>query len=95
MTAYLLCEDNLIYLLLDGVHDVHLGAEYSWLKPNDLVIVPENMVYASLHVGECKEYCIHFKTEFIQPLLNRPLNSQFPFFDMNAEHVINISNEQS
>jgi AraC-like DNA-binding protein len=86
---------NLIYLLLDGVHDVHLGAEYRWLKPNDLVIVPENMVYASSQVRECKGFCIHFKTEFIQPLLNGPLNSQFPCFDMNAEHVINISNEQS
>ncbi len=35
---------NLIYLLLGGVHDVYLGADYRWLKPNDLVIVPENMV---------------------------------------------------
>lgn len=32
---------NLIYLLLDGKHDIHLGADYRWLKPNDLVIVPE------------------------------------------------------
>lgn len=85
---------NLIYLLLEGVHDVHLGAEYRWLKPKDLVIVPENMVYASTHIRQCKGYCIHFKTEFIQPLLNGPLNSQFPFFDFNAEHVINISDEQ-
>jgi AraC-like DNA-binding protein len=86
---------NLIYLLLDGIHDAHLGAEYRWLKPNDLVIVPENMVYASSHVRECKGYCIHFKTEFIQPLLNGPLNSQFPYLGMDAEHIINISDEQS
>jgi AraC-like DNA-binding protein len=86
---------NLIYLLLDGVHDLHLGAEYRWLKPNDLVIVPENMVYASSHVRECIGYCIHFKTEFIQPIINGTLSSQFPCFDMNAEHIINISNEQS
>jgi AraC-like DNA-binding protein len=86
---------NLIYLLLDGVHDVHLGAEYCWLKPNDLVIVPENMVYASSHVHECKGFCIHFKTEFIQPLLSGPLNSQFHCFDMDAEHIINLSDGQS
>lgn len=85
---------NLIYLLLDGIHDVHLGADYRWLKPNDLVIVPENMVYASSHVRECKGYCIHFKTEFIQPLLNGSFNSQFPCFGIDAEHIINISNEQ-
>ena len=33
---------NLIYLLTEGEHDVMLGADYRWLKPNDLVIVPEN-----------------------------------------------------
>ena len=31
---------NLIYLILGGVHDVHLGADYRYLKPIDLVIVP-------------------------------------------------------
>lgn len=45
---------NLIYLLLGGVHDVYLGAEYRWLKPNDLVIVPENMVYASSNIFDAK-----------------------------------------
>lgn len=38
---------NLIYILTEGVHDVHLGADYRWLKPNDLVIVPENVLFAS------------------------------------------------
>ena len=38
---------NLIYLLTEGEHDVLLGADYQWLKPNDLVIVPENMAYAA------------------------------------------------
>lgn len=33
---------NLIYLLLGGEHDVKLGADHLQLKPNDLVIVPEN-----------------------------------------------------
>jgi hypothetical protein len=41
---------NLIYLLFDGTHDVQLGATNTWLKLNDLVIVPENMVYASAHI---------------------------------------------
>jgi AraC-like DNA-binding protein len=86
---------NLVYLLLDGVHDVHLGADYRWLKPNDLVIVPENFLYASSNVRNCKGYCIHFKTEFIQPLLKKPLIQEFPFFDMESEHIMNITEAQS
>jgi AraC-like DNA-binding protein len=82
---------NLIYLLLDGVHDVHLGAEYRWLKPNDLVIVPETFLYSSSNVRNCIGYCIHFKTEFIQPMLKKEFKEEFPFFDMDAEHIINIS----
>jgi len=86
---------NLIYILLEGVHDVYLGADYRWLKPNDLVIVPENMVYASKNVHSCKGYCMHFKTEFIQPLLKNSLAEEFPYLGMEAEHIINVSNEES
>ncbi len=86
---------NLLYILLDGVHDVYLGADYRWLKPNDLVIVPENMVYASKNVHSCKGYCMHFKTEFIQPLLTRPLTEEFSYLDMEAEHIINVTAEES
>lgn len=86
---------NLIYILTEGVHDVHLGADYRWLKPNDLVIVPENILYASSNVRNCIGYCMHFKTEFIQPLLNNPLAQEFPYLDMEAEHIINISEEEA
>jgi AraC-like DNA-binding protein len=86
---------NLIYLIMNGIHDVHLGAEYRWLRPNDLVIVPENVLYASSNVRGCIGYCIHFKTEFLQPLLNGSLSSEFPFFDVEAEHVINVSDDES
>lgn len=86
---------NLIYLLLDGVHDLYLGADYRWLKPNDLVIVPENMVYASKNVHSCKGYCMHFKTEFIQPLLKKPLAEEFSFLDLAAEHIINVTEDES
>lgn len=86
---------NLVYLLVAGLHDVHLGAEYRWLKPNDLVIVPENMVYASSHIRACKGFCIHFKTEFLQPLLRGPLAAEFPYFSPDAEHIINVTNGES
>lgn len=86
---------NLIYLILDGMHDVHLGASYQWLKPNDLVIVPENFLYASSNVRNCKGYCIHFKTEFIQPLLGNSLAVDFPYFDLESPHIINVTPEES
>lgn len=86
---------NLIYILTEGEHDVLLGADYRWLKPNDLVIVPENMVYASKFIRNCKGYCIHFNTEFIQRFLNGPLSEEFPFFHFEAEHIINLSSEDS
>jgi len=86
---------NLVYILLDGIHDVHLGADYRWLKPNDLVIVPENFLYASTNVRNCTGYCIHFKTEFIQPMLRKPITEEFPFFDLEAEHIVNITEGES
>jgi AraC-like DNA-binding protein len=86
---------NLVYILLGGIHDVHLGADYRWLKPNDLVIVPENFLYASSNIRNCVGYCMHFKTEFVQPLLKGPLAEDFPYFDLEAEHIINVSHEES
>jgi len=85
----------LLYLFLSGEHDSKLNTEHRQLKPNDLVIVPENMLYASDHIKDCKGYCIHFKAEFIQPLLTRPIASEFPFLGFDAEHIINISDEES
>lgn len=86
---------NLIYILLGGVHDVHLGADYRWLKPNDLVIVPENFLYASSNVSNCAGYCMHFKTEFVQPLLKGSLAEEFSYFDLQAEHIINVTQKES
>ncbi len=86
---------NLVYILLGGTHDVHLGADYRWLKPNDLVTVPEIFLYASSNVRDCKGYCMHFKTEFVQPLLKGSLAEEFPFFDLEAEHIVNISEDES
>jgi len=86
---------NLVYILTGGAHDVHLGADYRWLKPNDVVIVPENYLYASTHVRQCTGYCMHFKTEFIQPLLKGTLAEEFPYFDMQAEHIFNVTPEQA
>jgi len=86
---------NVIYIFLQGIHDVYLGSEYRLLKPNDLVIVPENMVYASRILKGCSGYCIHFKTEFIQPFLSGSLTEQFPFFDLEAEHILHVSDDES
>jgi AraC family transcriptional regulator, transcriptional activator of pobA len=86
---------NLIYMILKGVQDVQLGTEYRWIKPNDLVVVPENMVYASKNAGKCFGYCLHFKTEFIQQLFRGTLTDQFPFLDLEAKHIISTSRQES
>ena len=86
---------NLIYLLLEGEHDVKLGADHLQLSPNDLVIVPENTLYASDHIKNCKGYCIHFKSEFLKPLLSKSLADEFPFFHFDAPHIINLNHEEA
>ena len=86
---------NLIYLLLEGEHDIKLGADHLQLNPNDLVIVPENMIYASDHIKNCKGFCIHFKPEFLNSQLTRPLTEDFPYFHFDAPHIINLSHTES
>jgi AraC family transcriptional regulator, transcriptional activator of pobA len=86
---------NLIYLLISGEHDVKLGAEHLQLNPNDLVIVPENMLYASDHIKNCKGYCIHFKPEILKPQLTKPLSEEFPYFHFDAPHIINLNDAES
>ncbi len=86
---------NLIYLLLDGEHDIKLGADHLQLSPMDLVIVPENTLYASDHIKNCRGYCIHFKTEFLNPLLSKSLTEEFPFFHFDAQHIVNLTKDES
>jgi AraC-like DNA-binding protein len=86
---------HLIYLLLEGEHDVKLGADHLQLNPNDLVIVPENMLYASDHIKNCKGFCIHFKPEFLKPQLIKPLTEEFPYFHFDALHIINLNQQES
>jgi AraC-like DNA-binding protein len=86
---------NLIYLLLEGEHDVKLGADHLQLNPNDLVIVPENTLYASDHIKNCKGFCIHFKAEFLKPQLAKPLTEEFPYFHFDAPHIINLNQNES
>ncbi len=86
---------NLIYLLLEGEHDVKLGADQLQLSPNDLVIVPEDTLYASDHIKNCKGFCIHFKPEFLKSQLTRPLTEEFPYFHFDAPHIINLNQQES
>ncbi|MBS1620273.1 MAG: AraC family transcriptional regulator [Bacteroidetes bacterium] len=86
---------NLIYLLLEGEHDVKLGADHLQLNPNDLVIVPENTLYASDHIKNCRGYCIHFKSEFLKSLHVKSLTDEFPYFHFDAPHIINLNPDES
>jgi AraC-like DNA-binding protein len=86
---------NLIYLLIEGEHDVKLGAEQLQLNPNTLVIVPENMLYASDHIRHCKGFCIHFKTGFLKPQLSKPISDEFPYLHFDVPHILNLSMDES
>ncbi|WP_299707414.1 helix-turn-helix domain-containing protein [uncultured Pontibacter sp.] len=86
---------NLIYLLLDGLHDIKLDDEHRWLMPHDLIIVPENVLYASNNIAGCKGFCLEFKSEFLASVLQGTLAEQFPFFDLEAEHVISLTPRES
>ncbi|MDO6389082.1 helix-turn-helix domain-containing protein [Pontibacter sp. BT731] len=86
---------NLIYLLLDGLHDIQLDDKHRWLLPHDLVIVPANVLYASANIKDCKGFCIEFTTAFMEPVLQGALSEQFPFFDLEAEHVISLTANES
>ena len=87
---------NQIQILLNGIQDVQVGANYTRLKPNDLVMIPENMIYKSILSQNCVGFCICFKTEFMQPLFNgKPLETIFPYFDLKAEHIIHVKQDQS
>lgn len=86
---------NLVYLLIDGLHDIRLDDKLRWLMPHDLVIVPANVLYASTNIKDCKGFCLEFKTEFLEPLLQGALAEQFPFFELDAEHVISLNANES
>ncbi|MFI5171497.1 MAG: helix-turn-helix domain-containing protein [Chitinophagales bacterium] len=86
---------HLIYLFLEGEHDVKLGADHLQLNPGDLVIVPENMLYASDHIKNCKGYCIHFKPEFLNTPSGRSLADEFPFLHFDAPHILNLDKTES
>lgn len=86
---------NLVYLLLDGEHDVRLGADHLQLSPHDLVIVPENTLYASDHIRSCRGYCIHFKAEFLSAQLSRSLVEEFPYFHFDAPHILHLTPDES
>ena len=85
---------NLVFLFTGGEHNLYLGADYRLLKPNDLIIVPENVVMAAPIIRNCTGYCIHFRTDFIAPLLAGSLSEDFRYFDLEADHIINVSDEQ-
>jgi|SRR5947209_3071385 len=86
---------NLLFLFLNGEHDLYLGADHLVLKPNDLVIVPENMVMAAPIVRNCKGYCIHVRTDFLKPMLSASLSEDFPYFDLEADHILSLTQQQS
>ena len=87
---------HLIFLLLDGEYEVNIGFDHFHLCTNDLVIVPENMVYEVPHLNPFSTgYCISFLSELLLPLLKGPISVEFPYLDAEANHVIHLNNKES
>jgi AraC family transcriptional regulator, transcriptional activator of pobA len=86
---------NSIYFISEGQNEILIGPQHYQLSPHDLVIVPENMVYAASHIQRCCGFFIHFKTEFLQSLLKEMVYIEFPFLDSEAEHILHLKPKES
>src|SRR5437867_2750132 len=73
---------NTLFLLLSGELSQEIGLTEVMLKPNDLVVIPEDIVSSSRIVRNCTGYCVHFVTEFMRPLVAGGIAEDFPFFDL-------------
>jgi AraC family transcriptional regulator, transcriptional activator of pobA len=86
---------NSVYFISEGQNEILIGPKHYQLKPHDLVIVPENMVYAATHINKCCGFFIHFKTEFLQSHLKEMVFIEFPFLDSEAEHIFHLNHQES
>jgi len=60
---------NTIFLFTHGECKLQIGLINHVLKSNDLVIIPEHVVYQTSCLVENYGYCIHFKTEYLLSFL--------------------------
>jgi len=60
---------NTIFLFTHGECNLQIGLITHVLKSNDLVIIPEHVVYDTSCLVENYAYCIHFKTEYLLSFL--------------------------
>jgi AraC family transcriptional regulator, transcriptional activator of pobA len=84
-----------VFLLLSGELSQEIGLTETMVKPNDLVVIPQDIVSSSRVVRNCKGYCVHFETEFLRPMVAASITDEFPYFDLLSPHIVNLSDEQS
>src|SRR5438552_2400347 len=60
---------NTIFLFTGGELTFNIALNSYPLKPNDIVVIPENVINFTSHYRNVKGVCIIFKTEYLLPLI--------------------------
>lgn len=86
---------NTIFLFTGGECNIQIGLNNHSLKPNDLVIIPQHVVYSTSCAIENYSYCIHFKTEYVLPFLKiSNIEDILPFTLDNSKYIIALTTQQ-
>jgi len=87
---------NTIFLFTHGECNIQIGLNYHSLKANDLVIIPQHIVYSTSCSIENHGYCIHFKTEYVLPFLKiSSIEDILPFTLDDSKYIISLTAEQA
>lgn len=83
---------NTIFLFTHGECNLQIGLCNHALKPNDLVVIPENVVYHTSCLIENYGYCIHFKSEYLLPFLRiSSIKDILPFTLDDSKHILALT----
>jgi len=86
---------NTIFLFTHGECNLQIGLQSYVLKPNDLVVIPEHVVYHFSCMMEDCGYCIHFKTEYLLPFLKISRIEDILPFTSDAKYVLTLTSDQA
>jgi AraC family transcriptional regulator, transcriptional activator of pobA len=87
---------NTIFLFTHGEEcSIQIGFKNHVLKPNDLVIIPEHVVYHTSCLIENHGYIIHFKREYLLSFSKIRIEDILPFTLNGSKYVLPISTDQA
>jgi hypothetical protein len=87
---------NTIFLFTHGECNLQIGLINHALKPNDLAIIPEHVVYHTSRLIEDHGYCVHFKTEYLLPFLKISGIEDILLFTLDdSKYVLSLTADQA